>query len=147
MTPSPPQGGFRMKCSTCSALLPHPSTPPPPSVSLGGGCGPKGDAAIRVIRVCGFLSLSSLPSRRGFSGKEGPFRSRHAAGNGLEPRVTGLGCGFDPPGPLRHSWPTAGCCQPSCKHRLCTPLGGAPTQMKRMVRSCCAQDMPLRVTP
>ena len=39
-----------------------------------------------------------------------------------EPRVaTGLNCGFEPPGPLRHCWPAAGRCRSPCGHRLCTP--------------------------
>lgn len=39
--------------------------PPPPSAttaSVRGGCRPRGDTVIRVIRVCGFLSLFPLPS-------------------------------------------------------------------------------------
>lgn len=35
---------------------------PTPSVSPGGGRGHEGDAVIRTVRVCGFLSLSLLPS-------------------------------------------------------------------------------------
>lgn len=55
MLPSP-KGGFGMKGSTWSHLW--------------EGHGPRNDAAIRILRVCGFLCLHFLPETPGEASQE-----------------------------------------------------------------------------